>query len=213
MIRIDVYSDTVCPWCFIGKRRLERALALRDDIDAQVDWHAFQLNPDIPPEGMRWERYLSSKFGSPERAESVYGTIARAGHSERIPFAFEAIPTMPNTVQSHRLIRLAGNHGRQDAVVETLFRAYFMDGEDIGSDAVLTRVAQSVGLDRDLVAHFLAGDEDRDTVIAEDLRARRMGINAVPCFIVNGAYAISGAQEPEAFFPLFDLASFGQAAE
>jgi len=213
MVQIDIYSDTVCPWCFIGKRRLERALAARDDIDVSIRWHAFQLNPDMPAAGMERERYLASKFGGPERAASVYATIARAGHAERIPFDFEAIPRMPNTIQSHRLVRYADRFGMQDAVVEALFKAFFFDGEDIGDDVTLLRVGSRVGLERDATAAFLAGDEERDTVVAEDLRARRMGINAVPFFVVNGDYAISGAQEPEAFFPLFDLASVGVAAE
>ena len=213
MVQIDIYSDTVCPWCFIGKRRLERALAARDDIDVSIRWHAFQLNPDMPAAGMERERYLASKFGGPERAASVYATIARAGHAERIPFDFEAIPRMPNTIQSHRLVRYADMFGMQDAVVEALFKAFFCDGEDIGDDVTLLRVGSRVGLERDATAAFLAGDEERDTVAAEDLRARRMGINAVPFFVVNGDYAISGAQEPEAFFPLFDLASVGVAAE
>lgn len=213
MVRIDIYSDTVCPWCFIGKRRLERAVAARDDIAVQIKWHGFQLNPDMPAEGMERERYQAAKFGGPERAAGIYATIARAGHSERIPFDFDAIPRMPNTVQSHRLVCYADRFARQDAVVEALFKAYFFDGEDIGEDATLVRIARMVGLDGDAAAAFLAGEEDRDTVIAEDLRARRMGINAVPCYIVNGAYAISGAQEPEAFFPLLDLASVPHAAE
>lgn len=213
MVQIDIYSDTVCPWCFIGKRRLERALAARDDIDVSIRWHAFQLNPDMPASGMERERYLASKFGGPERAASVYATIARAGHAERIPFDFEAIPRMPNTIQAHRLVRYADRFGMQDAVVETLFKAFFFDGEDIGDDVTLLRVGSRVGLERDATAAFLAGDEGRDTVVADDLRARRMGINAVPFFVVNGDYAISGAQEPEAFFPLFDLASVGIAAE
>jgi len=213
MVQIDIYSDTVCPWCFIGKRRLERALAARDDIDVSIRWHAFQLNPDMPAAGMERERYLASKFGGPERAASVYATIARAGHAERIPCDFEAIPRMPNTIQSHRLVRYADRFGMQDAVVEALFKAFFFDGEDIGDDVTLLRVGSRVGLERDATAAFLAGDEERDTVVAEDLRARRMGTNAVPFFVVNGDYAISGAQEPEAFFPLFDLASVGIAAE
>ena len=213
MVQIDIYSATVCPWCFIGKRRLERALAARDDIDVTIRWHAFQLNPDMPPAGMERERYLASKFGGPERAASVYATIARAGHAERIPFDFEAIPRMPNTIQSHRLVLYADRFGMQDAVVETRFKAFFFDGEDIGDDVTLLRIGSRVGLERDATAAFLAGEEERDTVVAEDLRARRMGINAVPFFVVNGDYAISGAQEPEAFFPLFDLASVGIAAE
>ncbi|MEP4380610.1 MAG: DsbA family oxidoreductase [Alphaproteobacteria bacterium] len=213
MVQIDIYSDTVCPWCFIGKRRLERALAVRDDITATIKWHAFQLNPDMPVSGMERERYLAAKFGGPDRAAGVYATIARAGHAERIPFDFEAISRMPNTIQSHRLLCYADRFGLQGAVVEALFRAFFFDGEDIGDDLALLRVAHMAGLDRDATSAFLAGDEERDTVLAQDLRARRMGINAVPYYVVNGDYAISGAQEPEAFFPLFDLAGVGLAAE
>jgi len=213
MLQIDIYSDTVCPWCFIGKRRLEKALAAREDIEVSVNWRAFQLNPDMPVEGMERSAYLSAKFGSPERAESVYSAIGRAGHSERIPFNFEAVSQMPNTVQSHRLIRFAGRHKRQDGIVAALFKAFFLDGEDIGQNEVLVRLGRHVGLDGSDLEHYLAGEEDLDSVLAEDLRARRMGIKAVPSFIINGAYAISGAQEPEAFFPLFDLADVVLAAE
>lgn len=213
MIQIDIYSDTICPWCFIGKRRLERALAARDDLPVTVHWRAFQLNPDMPAEGMDRARYLTAKFGGPERAGSVYANIARAGALERVAFNFEGIRRTPNTIQSHRLLRLARRQDAEHALAETLFQAYFVDGEDIGDDVVLARLGHGVGLDRREVEAFLAGDEERDAVIAEDLRARRMGINAVPCFIVNGSYAISGAQEPEAFFPLLDLATIAQAAE
>jgi len=213
MLHIDIYSDIVCPWCFIGKRRLERALNAREDADVSINWRPFQLNPDMPVSGMSIEAYLVAKFGSPERAENIYAAIGRAGHSERIAFNFEAITRMPNTVQAHRLIRYASGHGRDGAVVETLFQAFFVDGEDISADDTLTRIAVRTGLDGPDVAHYLAGAEDRDTVLAEDLRARRMSIKAVPSFIINGAYAISGAQEPEAFYPLFDLADVTLAAE
>lgn len=213
MIRIDIYSDTICPWCYIGKRRLERALAAREDLAVSVHWRAFQLNPDMPHDGMERSRYLTAKFGGPERAGSVYANIARAGAMERIPFDFDGIRRTPNTIQSHRLLRYADRYAVEHALVEALFQAYFVDGEDIGDNAVLARLASGVGLERAAVERFLAGDEERDAVVAEDLRARRMGINAVPCFIVNGSYAISGAQEPEAFFPLLDLAGIAQAAE
>ena len=173
MIQIDVYSDTVCPWCYIGKRRLERALAARDDVSAHVVWHAFQLNPDIPAEGLARERYLSGKYGNPDRAGNIYGTIARAGHAERIPFAFEAIRTTPNTVQSHRLVRLAERHDRQDAAVEALFRAYFLDGEDIGDDGVLARIAHAVGIERDVAAAFLAGDDERAPELEDEVAELR----------------------------------------
>ncbi|MBO6784233.1 MAG: DsbA family oxidoreductase [Alphaproteobacteria bacterium] len=213
MLTIDIYSDTVCPWCFIGKRRLERAISNRGDLVVQINWRAFQLNPDMPTEGMTRAAYLSGKFGSSERASHVYSTIARAGHTERIAFNFDMIERMPNTVDSHRLIRFAERFGRQDAIVEILFRAFFFDGEDIGEHATLVRLAAIAGLDARQAGEFLSGPEEHDAVLSEDLRARRMGIGAVPCFVINGAYALSGAQEPEAFYPLFDLADVGLAAE
>lgn len=213
MLTIDIYSDIVCPWCFIGKRRLERALNARDGSRVSIVWHGFQLNPDMPMTGMTMAAYLAAKFGSPERAENVYSAIGRAGHSERIAFNFDAITRMPNTVQAHRLIRYAARLNCEGAVIEALFQGFFVDGEDIGTDETLTRIAARCGLNGADAAHYLAGDEDRDSVLAEDLRARRMGIKAVPSFVINGAYAISGAQEPEAFYPLFDLADVALAAE
>ena len=214
MVQIDIYSDPVCPWCFIGKRRLERTLAARDDVSATITWRPFQLNPDMPPDGMDQSSYLISKFGGLERATKFHHAIAETGQGERIAFNFDRIRHTPNTLDAHRLIRFAGSHGMQCEVVEGLFTAYFMDGEDIGDHGALVRIAHRVGLDGHAVAAYLASSDDQPEVAAEDLRARRMGIDAVPCFIVNGQYAISGAQEPEAFFPLLDLANFGkQAAE
>lgn len=213
MLQIDIYSDTVCPWCFIGKRRLERALSARDDPDVTINWHAFQLNPDMPAAGMSIESYLAAKFGSAERAENAYATIARAGHSERIAFNFEAMARMPNTIQSHRLLRLASRYQRQAPIAEALFQAFFVDGEDIGDNETLIRIAVRAGFNGPDVKHFLEGDEDRGAVLSADIRARRMGVKAVPSYIINGAYSISGAQEPEAFYPLFDLADVALAAE
>jgi predicted DsbA family dithiol-disulfide isomerase len=214
MVQIDIYSDPVCPWCFIGKRRLERTLAARDDITATLTWRPFQLNPDMPPQGMDRAVYLNSKFGGIERAEKFHDAIAEAGRSERIPFDLDAIQHTPNTLDSHRLIRFAGSYGPQADVVEALFSAHFLEGENIGDHGVLTRIAHAVGLDGHAVKAYLASSADRPEVAAEDLRARRMSIDAVPCFIIDGQYAISGAQEPEAFYPLLDLANFNkQAAE
>ncbi len=214
MVQIDVYADPVCPWCFIGKRRLERTLAVREDVTATINWRPFQLNPDMPAEGVDQVSYLSSKFGGMERAAKFYDAIAEAGRSERIAFDFDAIQHTPNTLDAHRLVRFAGGYGLQSDVVEALFSAHFLTGENIGDHGVLTRIAFATGLDGHAVKTYLAGDTDRAEVAAEDLRARRMSIDAVPCFIINGQYAISGAQEPEAFFPLLDLANFSaQAAE
>ncbi|MCZ6510145.1 MAG: DsbA family oxidoreductase [Alphaproteobacteria bacterium] len=212
MVQIDVYSDPICPWCFIGKRRLERALAARDDVSATVNWRPFQLNPDMPPAGQDQHSYLHSKFGGIERATKFQDAIAEAGQSERIAFNFDRIHHTPNTLDAHRLIRFAGAGGLQNEVVEALFSAYFFEGENIGKHGVLVRIAHAVGLDGHAVAAYLTSSADVSEVAAEDLRARRMSIDAVPCFIINGQYAISGAQEPEAFYPLLDLANFSQQA-
>ncbi|MFN4088670.1 MAG: DsbA family oxidoreductase [Alphaproteobacteria bacterium] len=204
-MHIDIVSDTICPWCLIGKRRLERALAQRPGIPVALRWHAFQLNPWMPPEGMERAAYLAAKFGSAD-AEATYANIARVGAAEGIPFRFDRIPRTPNTVAAHRLVRLAGRSGRQDAVVEALFQAYFVEGRDIGSIGQLAAIAGAAGLDAEAAAVWLAGDEDRDAVLAEDASARRMGVQGVPLFIVAGRYVISGAQEAEYFLPVLDLA-------
>ena len=206
-MRIDVYFDTICPWCYIGKRRLERTLAVRPVAGVSVHWRPYQLNPDMPREGLDWLSYLSLKYGSPSRAQQICETIARAGHAERIGFNFEVIRRTPNTLDSHRLVRFAEQAGHGTRVVEALFQAYFFHGEDIGDPRTLGRIARHCELDGAKVDAYLASNDDIDEVRAEDLRARRMGVDGVPCFVIDGRYAISGAQEPEAFFPLLDLAA------
>jgi len=206
-MRIDIYSDTVCPWCFIGKRRFERALAARPGTRVDVRWRPFQLNPDMPAGGMERQQYLALKFGGNLRARQLYDMIAETGRHEGIEFAFESIARTPSTLDSHRLIRFAAKRGADDELVEALFRGYFLESEDIGDVGVLARLADEVGLDGDEAAAYLASDRDRDLTQAEDLQARRMGIDGVPCFVVDGRYAVVGAQEPEAFLPLFELAN------
>jgi predicted DsbA family dithiol-disulfide isomerase len=204
-MHIDIVSDVICPWCYIGKKRLERALAERPEIPVSTSWRAFQLNPDMPPEGMERSAYLAAKFGGQGHAQRIYGAITAAGAAEGISFAFDRIRRTPNTVDAHRLIRFASRSGRGGETVEALFRAYFTEGRDIGDRAILAEVAQETGFERGEVFLYLAGNGGRDETQAEDRAARRLGINAVPCFILEGGYAISGAQEPEFFFPLFDL--------
>lgn len=206
---IEIFSDTICPWCFIGKRRLERALAMRPELKAEIRWRVFQLNPWMPPEGMDRTAYLQAKFGA-EDAQRIYTTITRVGAGEGISFRFDRIRRTPSTLDSHRLIRRAGQDGRQTIVVEALFRAYFQDGRDIGDHDTLVDVAAEAGFDRDAALEFLKSNDEHDEVKAEDLRARRMGIQGVPCFVLDRTYAVSGAQEPEYFLPLFDLARNGQ---
>jgi predicted DsbA family dithiol-disulfide isomerase len=203
---LDVFSDTICPWCYVGKRRLERALEARPQRDLTIRWRAFQLNPGMPAEGMERKAYIDAKFGGSERARAILDTVRAAGAGEGIAFAFDRIKRTPNTLQSHRLIRFAGTHDRQDETLEALFRAYFLHGRNISDRAVLADVAQDAGLDRGEAADYLAGDADAEAVLGEDALARRAGINGVPCFLFNGRFALSGAQEPEAFFQLFDLA-------
>ena len=208
-MRIDIVLDVICPWCFIGKRRLEKALALRPGLDAEIGWLPFQLNPEMPAEGMARHDYLAAKFGGSHYAGRVYQTVGETGANVGIPFAFERIRRTPNTRQAHRLIRRAEAEGRAGDVVEGLFRAYFIDGRDVGQRATLIEIAAETGLDRAETARFLGGDDGMAEMLAEDRQARRVGVNAVPCFIFEGQYAISGAQEPEFFLPVFDLVENG----
>ncbi len=203
---IDIISDTVCPWCLIGKRRFERALAQRPDLEVQVDWRPYQLNPDMPREGVDRKTYLEAKFGGPERAQQIYDRIRDAGAEENIDFDFARIPKTPNTLDSHRLIRWAGSAGVQDLVVERLFQAYFENGEDIGDRQVLLAIAEEAGMDRGLVADLLEDEADTDLIRKEDTLARQMGVEGVPCFIIDRKYVVSGAQDPEVFLKAFEMA-------
>ena len=206
-MRVDIISDTICPWCYVGKRRFERALTLRAMSDpVQIVWWPFQLNPTMPAEGMARTSYLAERFGSPEQANEIYRQVEAAGRGEGIPFAFDRIGTTPNTMNSHRLIAYAGEAGRQNDVVEILFRRYFEQGENIGALDVLIDSAIEAELDGDRARTFLTGDEARDDIQRGDVRARRLGINGVPYFIINARYAISGAQDPEVFHRVLGLA-------
>ena len=204
-MRIDIVSDVICPWCFIGKRRLEKALAQRPEVAAEVTWRPFQLNPDMPADGMDRPAYLTAKFGSAAQADRLYRNIAAAGAGVDIPFDFARIRRTPNTRRAHALIRHALAEGAGDAMVERLFRAYFVEGRDVGQSATLIELAREIGLEQGAVEASLDDRAIEERVIAEDRGARRIGINAVPCFIFEGQYAVSGAQEPEFFLPIFDL--------
>ncbi len=210
-MEIDVYLDPICPWCYIGKRRLERALEQSRQEAPVIRWRAFQLNPDMPPEGLERGQYLTLKFGGAAGANRLYDNIRRVGDSVGIPFAFEQIARTPNTIQAHRLIRYAGGTPQSDAVIEGLFRGYLVDGGAIDDAENLIRIAISAGLERESVTRFMNSDAELNDVRQEDAAARRLGIQGVPCFIINNQYAFSGAQEPEAFFPIFEMAAQEQA--
>ena len=209
-MQVAIVSDTICPWCYIGKRRFERARAGRP-AGLAVEWRPFQLNPDMPADGVDRQRYMVAKFGSEERVAEIFGAIEEAGEPEGIQFVFDRIARTPNTMNSHRLIEFAGQRGAQDAVVEALFRRYFEQGEDIGDCAVLEAAGVDGGLDEDEVRRFLSGTEGAEQVRSESEAASRMGISGVPCFIFEGKYAVSGAQPPDVFERVFELAAAARA--
>jgi predicted DsbA family dithiol-disulfide isomerase len=197
-MRIDVFSDSVCPWCYIGKRHLEQALVQADIGPTDIHWRAFQLNPDLPPEGRDRHEYLAAKFGGAEAVRAIQARIQQAGRSAGIEFQFDKIARSPNTLNAHRLIRLAEAQNRAADMVETLFHGYFVEGCDIGDPDTLAELAHATGVAGDLRA-WLAGDEQRAAVL-DDLRAaRHLGINGVPFFIMEDRYALSGDQ-PVAVF-------------
>ena len=204
-LQIEVYSDTICPWCFIGKRRFERALLERSEVDVQLTWMPFQLNLDMPPEGMERHEYLSLKFGDSERARDIYAPIEQAGADEGIEFRFNAMQRTPNTLGSHRLIHYARNQPQgQDAVVEALFAAYFSGGENIGDVDVLVGCGEAAGMDPGRVREYLQTETDKPQIQAQDVMARQMGIEGVPFFVFARKYAVSGAQSPEVFVKVLD---------
>ncbi len=199
-VTIDIYSDIVCPWCYVGKRRLERALAqLNGAVRARTTWRPFQLNPTMSSDGMDRTAYLKVKFGSLEAFGRMEEQLLAAGVEERIPFAFEKIQRTPNTFAAHRLVWYAAQQGTQDNVVEALFRAYFLEGQNIGDVTTLTHVAAEAGLDRTETEEFLASDKGVVEVKAEEAVGRRLGISGVPYFVLNGSISISGAQPPDIF--------------
>ncbi len=202
-LTIEVVSDVVCPWCFIGKRRLEGALALYakalpDAAAPEVTWRPFQLNPGMPDEGMPRAEYVQRKFG--DRGGAVYDRVSGVGREVGIPFAFDRIARQPNTLVAHSLIELGQAHGAQDAVVEALFRAYFLEGVDLTVHENLAAIAAAAGLDRAAAAAWLDDSSKREAAAAEDQRAREIGVEGVPLFIFNGRLAVSGAHPAETLF-------------
>ncbi len=210
-IRIDIFSDTICPWCWIGKRRLERALEARADLQVETVWHAFQLNPQMPAAGMDRQDYLSTKFGGEDNARSVYGRVMAQGARESLPFDFKAIARTPNTVDSHRLVRWAsGQPAGQEAMVEALFEAYFAQARDVGDKDVLVQIASEAGYDGPEARRMLDSDAGRDEVIEEDRQARSAGISGVPCFVLDRKVAVPGAVESEDFLRIFRKYEIGE---
>lgn len=203
MIALDIWSDPICPWCFIGKARLDRALESRPGHPFEIRWHPFQLNPDMPRKGMDRTEYLALKFGV-EGVLAAYRPVVEAAEATGLALNLPAITRTPNTVDAHRLIHWAGLEGRQGMVLDRLFRAYFQDGQDIGDRTVLTELAAAAGMDRALVARLMATDADCDLIHEADRDARARGIQGVPFFILDNTHAISGAQPTELWQQVID---------
>ena len=211
-MRIDIVFDTVCPWCFVGKRRFDRALKLRSNLKPEVRYRSFLLNPDLPPQGVDRREYLERKFGGSHQYDRVAEALVFTGKGEGINFALDKIKRTPNSANSHRLVRLAHTLGRQHEAVELLFTAFFERGLDVGNVEVLIRLAEELGIERHMAYAHLSGDSDLNAVYAENARMHRMGITGVPCYIFNEGRAIAGAQEPEILVRMLDMA-FAQEAE
>lgn len=212
-VSVDIISDVMCPWCYIGKRRFEKALKLRPDIKVDVRWRPYQLDETIPKEGVDRQEYLSTKFGGADRAKQIYQAVSDAGDEEEIPFKFDKIERSPNTVDAHRLIRWAVTPDLQDEMVERLFSLYFLEGGDLTNRDVLVKAAEDVGLDTKLISELIDTDADADLVTKEVGLAREMGVSGVPCFIVANKYAVMGAEQPEVIVRALEMALAEQSGE
>ena len=197
MTKIDIISDPICPWCYIGKTRLDRALEANPDHDMIIEWHPFQLNPTMPAEGMDRREYLETKFGGQEGAIKVYGQIDQAARDNGLELNFGGIKLTPNTVDAHRLILWAGIEGKQNAVVDRLFKAYFKEGRDISEHSVLVRIADAAGMDGEAIRVLLQGDADAEDIRERDKKSRQSGVQGVPCFVIDNHYVVNGAQPTE----------------
>jgi len=201
---IEIFSDVVCPWCFVGKRRVERALALVGRSDLQLRWRAFDLHPGTPKEGFEWEEHMVRKFGSSAYARRLEANVAAAAREDGITLRFDKIQRLPNTLDAHRLIWFSLQRDLQAQVVEAIYVAYFCDGRDVGRREELIRIGAEAGLDEKDVGALLAGDEGSEEVIFEQHSAYALGIQGVPSFLLNGQPLTSGAQPPEALARLID---------
>ena len=213
-MRIDIYSDTVCPWCFLGKRRFELAVAARPQYEPRVTWRPFELNPDMPAEGADRAAYLAARMGTPERVAEAHAELVRQGAASGIEFRFDLMTRMPNTRRSHLLIAHAARSGRQSAVKERIMRAYFEQGCDIGDIEVLVRLGVEAGLDERESRSALILRSGQDGVVAAERHAAVLGITGVPTFVFDGQYTISGAQEVGSLTRVFDqVAEFAAARD
>ncbi|TLP64285.1 DsbA family oxidoreductase [Parasedimentitalea maritima] len=196
-VKLDILSDPICPWCYIGKAHLDKALAQMPNHPFAIEWHPFQLNPDMPAKGMDRREYLETKFGGQDGAVKAYAPVVEHAQQAGLTINFEAMKRTPNTLDAHRLIHWAGIEDKQTQAVDALFQAYFVDARDIGDSEVLGDIADSIGMDAAIVQKLLSTDNDIDDIKARDAHSREMGVSSVPTFIVDNKHAVPGAQPPE----------------
>ena len=204
MIELDIFSDTICPWCYIGKKRLDKAMEKHNHLEFKQTWRPFQLNPGMPPDGMDRQEYLISKFGSADAAKTVYENIYEEGVKEGINFNFDLINVTPNSFNSHRLLALAYKQKIQENVLNDLFESYFINGKDIGDPNILLEIAIEHKIDAEEFKNYLSDQENIEPLANEEIQARKMGINSVPTFIINKQIVINGAQTSENFELIFE---------
>lgn len=197
MVTLDIFSDPVCPWCYIGKANLDRALADHPDHPFSVQWHPFQLNPDMPPEGMPKRAYLEEKFGGKARVDAIHERLREFARNAGVAMDPDKPQRIPNTLDAHRLIHWAGIEGVQPAVAAALMRAYWVEGRDIGDHETLAAIAGENGMDRAATLRLLQSDADAEDIAARDTDARQKGVTAVPTFLIARLYVVSGAQPPK----------------
>lgn len=197
MVKLDIISDPICPWCYIGKTNLDRALEQIPDHPFTIEWHPFQLNPDMPAEGMDRRAYLEGKFGGKEAAVKAYAPVVQAAEAAGLSINFEGMQRTPNTIDAHRLIHWAGIENRQPFVVHRLFEAYFRDARDIGDHEVLLDIADGCEMDAGVIGKLLKSDADIEDIRKRDTHSREMGVTSVPTFIVANKHAVPGAQPAE----------------
>ncbi|SLN11172.1 DsbA family oxidoreductase [Ruegeria meonggei] len=196
-VKLDIMSDPICPWCYIGKTQLDKALAAVPDHPFVIEWHPFQLNPDMPDAGMDRREYLERKFGGKKGAIEAYAPVVEHAEKAGLSIDFEGMKRTPNTLDAHRLIHWAGIENKQNAVVDALFDAYFVQARDIGDHEVLADIADQAGMDAAVVLKLLKSDADREDISTRDTHSRQMGVSSVPTFIVANQHAVPGAQPPE----------------
>jgi len=212
-VQVQIFADTICPWCFIGKRRFERALEKRGLEEVDISWEPYQLNPDMPPNGISRDNYMALKFGSIERVKRIEQRLTDLGIEEDIRFNFEEISSTPNTWMSHKLIQQASGSGVQSQVVELIYQAYFLLGKNIGNPKTLLDIGAKAGLEMSKM-EFLSNHETKNERLNQaDSELNQSNISGIPWFVINDSYAISGAQLPEVFVQIFDLVRQDELSE